>query len=257
MLLQAQAWFRRIRVGWRFLSGFLQFFATLATILLFLGIGTGIVSAVKSNWLNALSATSVALMAFVFLFMLRRIIRGSTNARSDLVWEDSHHILRFSDDPEVMIGDTIINIRALRDGVDRVNLKFFWTGTGTSDLKLQSPGHYISGKPVRREVFSYYDVCFGRRLKANEPEEIRIRQTFEDTGRTFEPVLSKTVTEPVEKLLLQVNFEKPPATITRYIHASYFPVDEQYSERLPFTGNVHTWEIKRPKYGNKYTLRWE
>lgn len=74
----------------------------------------------------------------------------------------------------MMTQDVRLRVHALRDRVDRVEQKFFWSGTGKSKLAILSDGHYTSGQPRRIEAFKYYDVCFDHKLKAGDVEDVVI-----------------------------------------------------------------------------------
>lgn len=249
---------RRLRVTWGMLSSILVVVSSVAGILSFLGLSGVVLGAIFKSWVLSVPALAIGLPSLFLLVGIFFAVQKSTTARTDLVWELAHYHLRLSKNSETMIQDVFLRIRALRDGADRVEQKYFWTGTGTSDIEILSDGHYVSGEPKRIEAFRYYDVCFGHKLKAGDVEEVRIRGEFYDTGETFEPLLSKSVTEPIETLILEVSFtdNSVPKFITRYTHSSYFPADEKYSERFTFEGHTHKWEIPHPKIGYKYLLRW-
>ena len=119
------------------------------------------------------------------------------------------------------------------------------------------------GSVIHRGGWRYYFVHFGHELTKGEKVEVKIQQELYDRYGNFEPFLAKTMSEPVDKLILRVVLPK-----------SFFPLQVTCSEEegaVPFNnlvkkypGKINSengsyeirWEIEHPVIGHRYEIRW-
>lgn len=251
----------RVKIIWRAFNEFLQIAAAILQVVTAASVLTALAALILGNWTVFLGASVFSLLIVTTVVLAYRAVISSTSLRTDIYWKSARFLYTVSDNELDYEQVVEIEVQALRDGVESFINKYWWTGTGEQKIELLSTGPFIEMAPVAREAWRYYRVNFGRALRSGETESVVIRQTMKDTGKTHEPILSKVVTEPLGRLILEA---RPPKTrtpnrVTRYEHATAFVLHPVRSEVIPFDRAnwcIH-WEIPRPRLGHTYTIRWE
>jgi len=253
------AW-TRIVLLFKVLSEFVKLASAILGLIAAGGIIAAVIGFVTQRWTIFATGGLVASGILVAIWVLYRNILEATSLRADLYWKKAKYSFQIFEDNVSMQQVAEITVQALRDGIDRLQNKYYWTGRGEMRLEILSKGHHLLGKPVLKEAWHYYDVSLGRSLRAGETETVVIRQTMRDTAGTFEPILTKTVTEPLEHLTLEVipSRTSPPDKVIRFEHASYFPTHPVRSEAMPWHKEEEkiVWEIDSPKLHHTYGIRW-
>jgi hypothetical protein len=176
----------------------------------------------------------------------------------DVYWESTRYVYTAADHQM----ETDIVVRALRNGVDALTVKYWWSGMGTPTTEVASPGHSLDAPPeARGKAWNFFQVKFGRPLSAGETETVGLRQVLHDANTPSEPLFAKIVTEPIGQLRLEIH---PPRTtqprrVTGYEHAKAFILDPASARVLPFDeANWRiSWDIRRPKLRHVYIVKWE
>lgn len=177
-----------------------------------------------------------------------------------LYWKEALYRLTIHDD-NVVEQAVELRVVALRDGVDRLQMGYRWTGAGKATLAVESDGCYLLAKPRNEGGWQHYQIEFERFLRAGEERSIVVKQTLVDEAGTFEPMLTKTVDQPIGQLTLAVVPSKidPPTYVTRYEYWSDCPrfAPLSYERELwdPQTGEAR-WVIRAPRLGRVYGMSW-
>jgi hypothetical protein len=239
----------------------IQLAAAVLQILAAVGAIASIVGFITSNWALLAAGGTATIASLATTYIAYKAIISSTTLRNDIYWRSATFTYTISKNAVDYDQVVEIEIQALRDGINTFVNKYWWTGTGEQDIRVLSKGHFLEGPPIPREAWRYYRVNLGRALPAGSTERVVIKQVLKDQGKTHEPILSKTVTEPIGKLALKVNLprNRHPAKITRNEYSSAFIINPVSSEIADFdtaTWQIR-WEISNPKLGHTYTIRWE
>ncbi|GAA4714720.1 hypothetical protein [Phytohabitans rumicis] len=182
-------------------------------------------------------------------------------------WESAEYVYRFDgDDPRRQVQLTKIKIRANRDDVAFFRNRYYWTGQGESRL-LPLNGHRVVAERVAMDSQRrYYYVLLDRPLNRGDTAVIQIRQELFDEERTFQPVLAKSLNEPVGRLTLRVIYPaglEPRHVVARELVRSRNPeadwrtVHERDAE-IESTGETTEaiFVANDPRTGRRYALYW-
>lgn len=167
-----------------------------------------------------------------------------------------------------------ITIRAIRIGVSIFENKYSWSGHGKVDsLEVLSVGHELMHSSTRQQHFfpydrwRYYYIYLGHEIPVDEDVVIKIKQELHDDEGRFEPYLSKTITEPLERLELSVLLPE-----NLHYHNAYNyelgkgPRFERVArvacptKHVKVNGNWYvelSYVILEPHMDHKYQIRWE
>jgi hypothetical protein len=113
----------------------------------------------------------------------------------------------------------------------------------------------------------YYYIYLGHELPVDEDIVVKIKQVLYDDAGRFEPYLSKTITEPLERLELSMlipdnlhfynafNYELDRGPRFKRINRVVCP-----SKHIQVNGNWYielSYVIPEPHLDHKYQIRWE
>ncbi len=160
-----------------------------------------------------------------------------------------------------------MTIRSRIDGLQSINLKYLWTGTGdrASSAIVSNGKAVIQWSPFKTiEGLEYYNVCLERPLKREEPLDLVITHELLDSGGTFKPQLSMSPSKDIRDLRLQVVL--PPTLPVRSIYAHQFRGSILYGTRKKprevtleenAHGGVYGLNLSRLKGKQTAAIYWE
>jgi hypothetical protein len=109
--------------------------------------------------------------------------------------------------------------------------------------------------------WSYWFVGFNRAMYKGEKTEIKYVQEFVDKQHIAKPCLYYMVNSPMDKLVLNVNFND--GELPQNVTCSYFKLSDR-RRSYPSQGMEYdpdkqwaTWTIDKPKYGYCYRIDWK
>ncbi len=252
------AWIRLLLVlGYR---GHLQMVA----IALILATASGLVVTVQGlvlqGWLLVAGGLLLMLGALLtFRILLADRVFALSMPYSSLYWKKA--LYRLTVLQENVVEQVVkLHVVALRDGVDRLQLAYRWTGSGKATLSVESEGCYLLAKR-RADGWQHYEIEFERFLRVGEARTVVVRQTMVDEAGSFEPILTKTVDQPIGQLTLTVvpSKDPPPTYVTCYEYWSDSPRFAPLSYvREPWDPQAveKTWVIRSPRLGRAYGISW-
>lgn len=153
-------------------------------------------------------------------------------------------------------------VRALKDGVDRVELRYAST---LSKPRFES---HLQAKvlPGDGEPWSTYLVRLPRRLRRSEQFALDYDLVFDESPAARERALSVLVSEPLEKLELRIKIDPHDGYLPRIVNGECLTEVRSVGSgtaRLRSTGRLlgqdgtFTWIILQPSLGNIYSIRCE
>lgn len=152
-----------------------------------------------------------------------------------------------------------LNVKAKQSGVDRYRTKFKWTGEGPIDIEAPLPGQDYN--VLDDDVYDLCEVTFGAGLKKRTTTDVELTMTLQMQGREPDPYLSRLVDEQFSGgLTLKVNLPTGH-NITNYKKEIYaapraLSAVKEETEELDDMSREITWNIKRPRIGYRYVIRW-
>lgn len=194
------------------------------------------------------------------------ILRRAT--RPDYRWLSADYTYQF--DPADLRRQTQsirVKIKANRDNVELFQNSYYWTGDGTSEVRVLSHGHRLVCETQAKdsERRRYY-VHLETPLSRNQEAEIRIEQDLFDERAEFRPILAKKVSEPLDKLTLTVVFPRQhtPRTMAARQMKQVRDDTAQWShvrdDQVEWTNNATTTEAEyspvAPQTGRRYEIEW-
>jgi hypothetical protein len=231
-------------------------------------IGATVVASILRLQILLIPLVAFALGTLVALIII--IFTYSKTARSRWLlqgyrWISAEYLYTIhSNDPSHHTQVVTILLHAVRSGVDHFENRYFWTARGQEEEpRILSSGHSLMGPVIQRGGWRYYFIHFGHELTKGEEVEVKIQQELYDREGKFEPFLAKTMSEPVNKLILKVVLPR-----------SFFPLQVTCSEEegaVPFNNLVKRypskinlgnesgeirWEVDHPVIGHRYEIRW-
>lgn len=253
------AWIRLLLVlGYRW---HLRAVATALALATLAGLAVTIQGFVMMNGLLIAGGVVLVVGALVtFRILLADRVFAFSLPYNGLYWKKALYRLTILQD-NVVEQTVKLHVVALRDGVDRLQLAYRWTGAGKATLAVESEGCYLLAKPRTVGGWQHYQVEFERFMRAGESRTVVVRQTMVDEAGTFEPMLTKTVDQPIGQLTLAVVPSKtdPPTYITRYEYWNDCPrfAPLSYARELwdPQANEVK-WVIRAPRLGRVYGISW-
>lgn len=101
------------------------------------------------------------------------------------------HAYRISnDEPSKHTATAIKTIEARRWGVNLVEFRYLWTGTGKVDTTVTSPGHNLLMPSGRKLGWNVYYIDLGETLPRGGRARIEVEQRLTDSDQTFESFLA-------------------------------------------------------------------
>lgn len=211
---------------------------------------------------------AAGMMSLVFLAVALVLYRRSI--APPYRWVSAEYVYKFDVDDLRRHTQVIkIRIKANRDNVTEFHNSYYWTGEGTSDIRVVGTnGHKVCQTEAKDSGRRNYYVHLGRPLSRNEETVIHLEQALFDENMRFVPILAKKVSEPVDKLTLRVVFPRSaqPTTITKARqcrqagqgkdHWRSVKTDEAEWNRDERSAEV-TYSPPSPRTGHRYELDWE
>lgn len=254
---------KKLLVVWRATNSLIQLVAALIGI----AAGFSVITAVVGYLQQSISVYLPAIFASIFLLVVAIIVyafvfRATSALKDDVLWRKAEFVYTISDDETRYVQIVKIEVEALRDGVCRFRNKYWWTGLGNQTLKLLSGGRLVESEPVPHEAWLYYTIDFGKHLIVGERETVIIEQVMTNVTKPPENILSKIVTEPINKLTLEANLPKTkkPKRVYGTVFSLPLPINQVGKTRdVGFDDTLWRarWEIDNPKLYYTYTIRWE
>jgi hypothetical protein len=211
-----------------------------------------------------------AFAAGIFVSLITFVFTYTRSARSRWLlqgyrWIQAEYLYTIhNDDPSHHSQKVTITLEAIRSGVDHFENRYFWTARGQEEEpQIVSAGHSLMGSAYQRGGWKNYFVHLGHELTKGERVEIIIQQELYDHDGKFEPFLAKTMSEPVDRLLLRVDLPRKnfPTHITCQEESGAVPFNNLV-RKLPSTINLGSesgeirLEIQSPVLGHRYEIRW-
>lgn len=160
-----------------------------------------------------------------------------------------------------------IRIRANRDDVALFRSRYYWSGQGESSLTALNGHHIVAEGAAMGSERRYYYVLMKKPLNRGERALIKIKQSFFDKERKFQPVLAKSLNDPVGRLTLRVSFPagwEPGRVVSQELRPSRSPEVEWRTVReakvdLEEAGETSqaAFTLDTPRVGRRYALSWE
>jgi hypothetical protein len=153
-----------------------------------------------------------------------------------------------------------LTVRALHSDVDHYRSKFTWTGLGQITASATNPNHQIRLFDEQYGCFRVCEVHFERPLRRKEEITFTYNLDFVDEAQAARPFLSHMAEYPIGRVILRVRF--PDDGVIRECKQLTFEsriTDMPVSERdlpLPMNSNEVSWDIRNPRLGCKYLIRW-
>jgi hypothetical protein len=211
-----------------------------------------------------LGAVALVLVAAVAGFTMlsgsiRRILYGYYFKKLEIVYSVDEH------DERRHRQETTFDLHVVRSGLRIIPARYWWSGSRSSEdndrhhaPRLIRGAQEILG-PVQDSRWWIYWIYLGRAQPSGTDRQIVVTHDLLDEDRRFQPVLAKTVIEPLDRLVLRVRL--PP---------SMWPVRVEAEETIPALDRSKTYpceldeagreirlDVRRPVFGHKYRLRWE
>lgn len=208
----------------------------------------------------------LAVLGIVTLIVALVLYRRASVA--EYTWESAEYVYRFDrDDPRRQVQVTRITIRANRDDVVLFRSSYYWTGKGDSHLRVLNGHRLVAEEVAMDSQRRYYYVLLDRPLNRGEKAVIEIRLELFDEAWEFQPVLAKSVSEPLSKLTLRVIYPaglEPHQVLARELVRSpnsdlgWRAVRKKDAE-LRSTGDTREviYETSGPRVGRRYELYWK
>lgn len=152
-----------------------------------------------------------------------------------------------------------IRLKALKEGLDRHTDKYHWTGSGKVELSAPIPEQRVV-QTVKRRVWQFYDVYFGRSLNKGDVEETDVIWELYDEKGAAIPFASTIIDEPLDllkiKIILPVNLAPEQATCTITPSFGFSRPISSFTRRFNRRGELE-WTIRIPKLWYTYEINWE
>jgi hypothetical protein len=185
-------------------------------------------------------------------------------------WVSAEYVYKFdADDLRRQTQVIKIRIKANRDNVTEFHNSYYWTGDGSSDIRVVGAnGHKVCQTEAKDSGRRNYYVHLGRPLSRNEETVIHLEQTLFDANMRFQPILAKKVSEPVDKLTLRVVFPRSaqPTTITKARQCRQTGQGQDHwrsvrTDEVEWNHDERSAEVTycppSPRTGHRYELDWE
>jgi hypothetical protein len=115
---------------------------------------------------------------------------------------DKEVTYEYLDDIEIVYSRKFI-IQALKSGINRIEQRYHWTGSGPKTIECPIPGvHYEDTQT--KGIWQFGDIRFDKTLDKNDQQIIEIIFKLRDEGRTAKPHLATFVDVPTRKLIQRV-----------------------------------------------------
>jgi hypothetical protein len=190
------------------------------------------------------------------------------NSPMGYIWKDARFTLALDpDNPHRARQVARITVEALRNDVHVIENKYRWTGEGDEAIpKALRSGQSVMGpNPIHREddCRTYY-IFLEKALDKGDQAVVEIEQLLEDKRARMQPRLSKTVTQAVDHLTLQVRL--PPQLIpqgglaAKGIERQSTADGTEVLRRVDLTfdadGQVE-WQPQQVVRGRRYEIDWD
>jgi hypothetical protein len=111
----------------------------------------------------------------------------------------------------------------------------------------------------RKETWKRFEVKFPRPLKKGEETSIEVIFDLEDTEKESIPVLSSSIVEPTETLILKVVIPDDCAHshIVKQVLQSSAATKPLEIETDTFKDNEYIWTLNNPEISKCYMLQWD
>jgi hypothetical protein len=149
-------------------------------------------------------------------------------------------------------------LRALRNNLTHFEDKYRWSGK-IPPLKIECDQKQFSVIPtVTLSLWNLYEVQFDRQYKKNEVIKFKVIWTIEDPEMSHSPFVSTTINEPTDDLTLSVQFGKSFG-VAEVLCEQRISIQSRAaikSENQQLKDRQYSWNIKNPKLGHHYEIRW-
>lgn len=162
-------------------------------------------------------------------------------------------------DPNNIIYRRQYRFKILRKGVDRFVDRYRWSGNSEPKMESAKAGQTIH--PLSEErLFRFFEIRFDRPYNKKAILEADIIWKLADTSGASHPVISATIHELTDELVMQVTL--PPSNeIPKALHTFAPDIGAKINVETweaPFTNNnVEIWTIKTPRLLHYYEVRWK
>ena len=216
-----------------------------------------LVERIVGFWFVVAAITFLALLA---AFLVRRLSRFSPKfSRLSIDYElELFEISIEFTGPNQAIYKKRKLLRALRDGLNSFEDKYWYTGNSKVEWECESDGLIFNVGP-RVGVWNRYRIDFHKTLKKGEVIEVVVSTKLKNV-RQMVPFVSGTIEEPTK--CLSIAIDAPPNLVkVKLIQAevmSHIGAMRPYSseEKHLDLNNVCKWIINRPSLLHHYQLRW-
>lgn len=266
-------WGDRAKSASRFIKDLLEFIAAVIAILALIG---GAIVTFFSRQENLIAgfigfATGALLLAFIAVAIYvisvsststKWLLRGYQLLSAEYVYEiHDNQAIHYSQ-------TTTIRLKALRYGVEILEQRYNWTGIGeegkpqiiSQDSRNKFIG-FVETSPSAND-WRYFYIHFGHRLVAGEKTEVKVVQHFYDYQHHSTRRLSKTITEPLDELVLCVKMPRGlfPTNI-RFTEYSSNQTDAETikEEKQQFNAESQEicWKLTKLKRRHAYVITWD
>jgi len=207
-----------------------------------------------------LLALAIVLSFIIGIFIYERMTRNLP--RFDRVNSDVR-ILEKTISYDYRKSDKIIyrrqyRLKILRNGVDKFTDRYRWSGSGNVDPKSAKPEHTIHHLP-EEHFFRFFEIRFNHPFKRKSIVEADVIWELADPLGISHPVISATIYEPTDKLIMQVILP-PTGEIPKAAHTSAPEIgaiiNVETWEAAFSNGNAEIWPIDKPRLLHYYEVRW-
>lgn len=151
-----------------------------------------------------------------------------------------------------------LNLRALKNHLDRYHDKYFWTGSATVAAQSIIPDHtFVPGR--RKNIWHLYEIHFDRRLRKKDEIKTTIKWDLADPDKRMVPFVSAVIEEPTDELRIVLEI---PASIRG--SSAVLEVAHSIGARKPIDSQVKDFDeqgrvefpVPNPKLLHVYEVSW-
>ncbi len=198
---------------------------------------------------------------FITLYIYKKLnkyqpVHDKENPDFEILLKES--VLSFQNDENIIFTKRM-TLKALRDNLESYQGEYAWTGDKEYTVENKIHGHVFE-KTDKTSVYQCYKIIFDRSLKKDEEIKIEVDWTLTDKENKMSPLVGSIISEPTDKLVLEVCFSKEDGRNKKvfneiFSHAGANYVLETNLMHIDSGGKVR-WEIPKPKLLHVYRLRW-
>jgi hypothetical protein len=267
---ESRRWSETISRGAHSLSSWISTLRNIGWLLVLLGGLATLVwrSGGLAHPISVRFATPALTLMIAATFIAGWTMASRRHVRAAYDWVSAEYEYRFDkNDPQQHYQTTSITIRANRDGVERFENRYRWSGNGKSEIKILTSDQRLLTEWSSQEAdWRYYSVMLDQPLKKGESAMIQIHHELYDSSSTFNPIVTKDVIEPLASLTLKVIYPESLAPISVMARERvrsgigdplWRDVDRQpVSTQRSASGVVAQYRPKKITVGRRYELTW-